>query len=113
MLLFEQKFVPKFTPQSECLNKENVMHLSLSTDVDQPEIDMHLTALIGQDTHGNPKYDSFGCSIEFFMDILERLKKLPKGHPMSDFMAVGVELSRGIVWLLSDHNLARRSAGDL
>ena len=73
------------------------MHLSLHRDTYEPGVDMTLSVVIGYDEHRNPITDTFGSSVDFFLKIIERLKKLPAGNPMNDSIGVDVELSKGLV----------------
>ncbi|OHB16825.1 MAG: hypothetical protein A2913_00700 [Parcubacteria group bacterium RIFCSPLOWO2_01_FULL_40_65] len=73
------------------------MHLSLHRDAYEPGVDMTLSVMIGYDEQRNPITDTFSISVDFFLKIIERLKKLPAGNPMNDSIGVDVELSKGLV----------------
>lgn len=73
------------------------MHLSLLRDTDESGVDMTLSVVVGYDEDRDPITDSFSSSVDFFLKIIDRLKKLPKGNPMNDSIGVDVELSKDLV----------------
>lgn len=70
------------------------MYLSLGSDTDSGAYLIHLSAPSGEKSGD---ISSFGSSLDYFLNIVERLKQLPKGDPMQDFVSVRVDLAERVV----------------